>query len=83
MAFKYTKAQMDRLKTILRQAEEDHAFLDELASAQRDSFDEKSDKWKEGDKATEAEEWISHLETMRDNMETLKDSVEEVEGIAD
>jgi methyl-accepting chemotaxis protein len=38
-------------------------FVDEVAAARRDEFDEKSDSWKEGDVGNAADEWISTWES--------------------
>lgn len=83
MAFKVNKAQMERLKKILNQAEDDHAFMEEMASNMQSEWDDKSEKWQEGENGEAAAELITQLEGIRDAAEALKDAVEEIEGIND
>lgn len=84
MAFhELSKTELTRLKLILSQAEEAHGWLDELASAKRDAFDDKSDKYKESDNGSTADELINALEGIRDNFETVKDELSSLEGISD
>lgn len=75
------KTEIARLQQIRRQAEEDHAFMEELAAKKRDAYDAKSDKWKEGDRGEEADAEATALETIRDELETLKDGFDEIEGM--
>jgi chromosome segregation ATPase len=50
---------LDGYNTVLVEAK---AFCDDIASTRQSEYDEKSDKWQEGDRASAAADWISEWE---------------------
>jgi len=44
--------------------EEVRGFVSDLASEHREAYDEMSEKWQEGDKASSVDEWISDFESV-------------------
>lgn len=48
-----------------------HSFIDELTSAQQDLFDEKSEKWQEGEKGEAVQGWLDELREL-DEPEALE-----------
>lgn len=48
--------------------EEAHSVLDDLVNEAQTYFDERSDKWQEGDAGLEYQSWISSIENARDQL---------------
>lgn len=65
-----------------------HAILDDLASEAQNYYDERSDKWRDGDAGSEYQDWISNIEAARDTYDnelsfeidasSITDSVDEM-----
>ncbi len=58
-AFGKLEAAVNLLNEALEEAE---LFAEDIASDRRGDFDEKSEKWQEGERGSAAEEWISQWE---------------------
>lgn len=56
---------------------------EEIKDALQEYHDEKSEKWQEGDKASEHLEVVSKVEAVFDALTALSDAIEEIEGIND
>ena len=50
-------------------------YFEELQSSKQDTFDNRSEKWQEGDKGNEAQEEINSLEELAGECENLIDSI--------
>lgn len=72
MALKRTK----KIEKIMSDIDNAKVFFEELHEKRQDSFDNKSDKWKEGDAGTEEEENLSELEEVKDACEELYGKIE-------
>jgi len=82
MAFKLSKDQKSRLEThrmayldavmdMNAKASEFAQFLDEIIEEKQGEFDEKSEKWQEGEKGEAAKEWIEAFEEVKGELEGL------------
>lgn len=71
-----TKADLKILNAIDALICDAHERLDAYVNEKREAFDEKSDRWKEGDKGQEAEAAISELEETRDDLEAVRDRLQ-------
>lgn len=62
---------VDKLNLTL---EEVRNFADEVKSEAQDYFDERSEKWQEGDKGQQYQEWINSMETVAEleDIETVE-----------
>lgn len=52
--------------------------LDEEIAANREEFDNRSEKWLEGEKAAEAEDWLTQLEEFASTMSDMIDASQQV-----
>ena len=64
------KETKDLLKEAQSQINEARATIEQIRDEQQEDFDDKSDKWKESDAATTAEEGIANLTDAADILET-------------
>ena len=62
----------------LSNIEDAKVALESFKDDQQNSFDEKSDKWKEGEKGQEAE---ADLESLQEAIENLEEAIEKLEEI--
>ncbi len=70
MALKRTK-EVDKL---ISQLEDIKNYFDELHTSRQDAFDNKSEKWQEGENGQSEEENLSMLEDLASEIETAFDS---------
>jgi hypothetical protein len=77
------KAKIKRIESLIVRLEEianemsDQSWVDDEIDALQESFDNKSEKWQEGDKGSEAQEVIDRLDAARDLIRELSDAAEE------
>lgn len=55
----------------MQKIDEAKVFIEEMLEKRQGSFDNKSDKWKEGEKAEEEEQNLSDLEEIKDDLEEI------------
>lgn len=72
------KTQKKELKAIADFLSEHLDFINDLATNKREAYENKSDRWKEGDKGQEASEECDQLDSLQTNYETLH---EEMQGM--
>lgn len=56
--------------------EDARLFFEELAQKKQESYDNKSEKWQEGDKGQEEQENISSLEDITNSLESVHGDIE-------
>jgi hypothetical protein len=72
------KSQLKKLAKLRGDLEQAQADFREMHSALDDSYNNKSEKWQEGDKGQEAKERLDELETFVDNLETLASEAQDL-----
>ncbi len=76
MAFKFKKTEAATLEELLAQfdgaKEQLHSFLEEHRDAWQEQYDEKSERWQEGEAAEAASERIEILNTAIDELGTFE-----------
>ena len=55
----------------------------EIADLRSDEFDTKSERWQQGDKGQEVEQWLQELDDYCDELETAINSVEDASELGD
>lgn len=84
MAFKFSASEAKRLADLMSRFEEARdrlaEFLADCASASREKFDDKSDRWRESDAGQEAEEWLISLEAMAEEVGCFEIDLSQVES---
>lgn len=84
MAFKLTasdRKQLDALVVAFETAREElREWVDGRASDAREKFDEKTDRWRESDAGQTAEEWVSSLEALAEEIGGFEIDLFQVEG---
>jgi len=71
------------LREFFGQLETMQARMEELAAEARDAYDERSDKWKEGEAGEKMDTEINNLEMAASYCENSRDSLSEIEGMND
>lgn len=72
MALKKTK----QIDSIMSKLDDVKTFFEELAATRQDSYDNKSEKWQDGDKGQEEQENISALEDIVNNLESATNDID-------
>lgn len=73
---KLSKENRKKIDAAANTLAEVYELLDGLVSAQDDYISERSEKWQEGDAASDYESWKSEFEEARDAAETARDTLE-------
>jgi hypothetical protein len=60
-----------QIEKFISQIEDAKIYLEELQSSKQDSFDNKSEKWQEGERGEEAQQEINYLEELAGECESL------------
>lgn len=76
MAIKRTK----QIEKYLSQMEDIKIFLEDMQNSRQEAYDNKSEKWQEGEKGEEEQENISSLEE-QENISSLEDLVNSAETL--
>ena len=77
-------AELEKFSERLEMVREDiHGHLDDLVNQAQSYYDERSDKWTESDTGQQYQDWISELESARDELEnSLALEIDEYDLIA-
>lgn len=63
--------------------EESRCIVEDIMNEEQESFDNKSEKWQEGEKGEEAQEIINNLESAIESIGSCEESCEEGAGYVD
>jgi hypothetical protein len=67
------KTRQKQIAEIVGKLDECKSSLEEIITAERDEFDEKSEKWREGEFGQATEETLQHLDDAFNNLESVVD----------
>lgn len=66
------------IEAMIGKVEEIKDYLDTMATDRQEKFDNRSEKWQEGEKGEAEAEFISNIEEARDEAESLVDKLTEL-----
>lgn len=69
----------NKLLDLISDIESVTSDLEDQTGEWRDSFDDRSDKWRESDAGQEYEEQLTSVEAITEHLGTIKESIEELE----